>query len=144
VHPASGLTAEAREAVRRHTTDVFTLDRRTLLEVLGGSPDPTAVAALHGEVLAVLGQFQSEVATGGRGSGVLLVRGRPVADFLDLDTLARLLGPAPRPRRDTPARCRRGAPPAEPATPGRRRSPPKRSAPPGPRSAIVDPAGPPP
>jgi hypothetical protein len=111
VRPASWLTAEEREAVRRNKTEVLrlltapalALDRRTVLEVLGSSPDPTAVATLQGEVLAVIGHFQSEVATGVLGSGVLLVRGRPAADFLDLDTLARLLGPAPRPRRDARA-----------------------------------------
>jgi hypothetical protein len=91
------------EVLRFLTAPALALDSRTLLEVLGGSPDPTAVATLQGEVLGVIGHFQSEVATGVLGSGVLLVRGRPVADFLDLDTLARLLCPAPRPRRDAKA-----------------------------------------
>jgi hypothetical protein len=58
---------------------------------LGPRLDPTALAAIETEVRAAITQYEAEVTMGQLGSGVLLVRGRPLADYLDLDTMALLL-----------------------------------------------------
>jgi hypothetical protein len=67
------------------------LDPITLRAVLGHRPEPAAVQALEAEVRAAIQQYRVEVATGVLGHGVLLVRGLPLADWLDLDTLGRLI-----------------------------------------------------
>jgi hypothetical protein len=53
--------------------------------------DPTAVAALDVEVRQAIRQYRVEVACGARGAGPLRVRGRPLSDYLALDTLGRLI-----------------------------------------------------
>ena len=104
IRPVSRLTREELEALRAHKPEVLrllapqpalTLDPATLREVLGPRPDPAALAALEAEVRDAIAQYQVEVATGVLGRGVLMVRGRPLADYLGLDTVARLLGARP-------------------------------------------------
>jgi hypothetical protein len=67
------------------------LDPITLPAVLGPRPDPAAKAALEAELRQAIAQYRVEVATGVLGRGVLLVRGRPLADYLSLDDVARLI-----------------------------------------------------
>ncbi|MGH8696029.1 MAG: hypothetical protein ACREVS_06105 [Burkholderiales bacterium] len=67
------------------------LDLRTLREVLGpDAVDPHAVACIRFDVLAAVREIEAGIET-----GVLprrrLVRGRPLADWLDLADVARLL-----------------------------------------------------
>lgn len=79
------------------------LDPVTLRDALGSDPDPVALAALEAEVLAAVASVESEILTGALGSGVALVRGRPLADWLPLEDLARML-------RRVPWRSEAGAP----------------------------------
>jgi hypothetical protein len=68
------------------------LDGQTLRTVLGPRwRNPVAVAELELEVRAAIRQYQVEAATGTLGVGPLLVRGYPLALWLDLDVLAALL-----------------------------------------------------
>jgi hypothetical protein len=57
----------------------------------GQPPDPTSLAELDAEVRRAIAQYRCEVACGVLGPGPLRVRGRPVSDYLDLDTLGRLI-----------------------------------------------------
>ena len=104
VRPMSRVTAEERESLRQHKAEIlallavpplgarFSLDPLTVRGALGTCPDSAAVAAFEAEVLDAIGTYQTEVATGRIAARVLLVRGRPLADYLDLDTVARLIG----------------------------------------------------
>jgi hypothetical protein len=114
VTPASRLTVEQRAALASLACEVgalvsgppsppdpvpvpvVPLDRTTTRELLGTRPDPAALAALRAEVGAALRQLEAEV-TGAAPirPDVLLVRGRPIADFLDLDVLVRVLDRTP-------------------------------------------------
>lgn len=67
------------------------LDPVTVHEVLGSRPDPHELACLHFDVLAAVRRLEEEIATGSVMPGVRLVRGRPLADWLDLADVARLL-----------------------------------------------------
>jgi hypothetical protein len=73
------------------------LDPVTVAQVLGPHPDADAVAALESEVIDGIDRVRDEVATGQLGPAVLQVRGRPLADFLDLDLVAELLRVRSRP-----------------------------------------------
>jgi hypothetical protein len=80
-----------------HASLPFRLDPVTVAQVLGPHPGADAVAALEAEVVDGIDRFRDEVATGQLGPVVLQVRGRPLADFLDLDLVAELLRVRPRP-----------------------------------------------
>lgn len=67
------------------------LDPRTLVDVLGPKPDPHLVACIRFDVWAAVIALEAEMRTGTIAPGIRLVHGRPLADWLDLDTLARLL-----------------------------------------------------
>jgi hypothetical protein len=99
VRPASAVTPDEVEALKRHKAEVLallapaqdiTLDPKTVAQVPGPDADDHAVACLRFDVQAAV----REVDAGIR-SGVLpprrLVHGRPLADFLDLNDVARLL-----------------------------------------------------
>jgi hypothetical protein len=76
------------------------LDPTTVSEVLGpASVDPAAVAALEAEVRAAVVHAHDELAVSVDAQGVLQVRGRPLADYLDLDTVAQLLRATPEAQR---------------------------------------------
>ena len=100
--PGEAVTPKEREALRRQKAEVLrlleplVLDTVTLRAVLGHHPKPEPVAALEAELRQAISQYRVEIWTGILGAGVLLVRGRPLADWLDLDTVARLLGAAKR------------------------------------------------
>lgn len=67
------------------------LDPATLREVLGrDAADPHAVACLKLDVLAVVRELEAGIATG-QLPPRRLIRGRPLAEWLPLDELARLL-----------------------------------------------------
>jgi hypothetical protein len=104
--PGQAVSPEERSALRRWKAEILalleplSLERVTLRAVFGTQPEPSAVQALEVELRAAIAQYQVEVATGVLGRGVLTVRGRPLSDYLDLDTVARLLGA--RPSREAP------------------------------------------
>jgi TubC N-terminal docking domain len=99
--PGEAVTPEEREMLVALKPEVMailaplTLDPVTLRTVLGARPEPTVVQALEAEVRAGIQQYQVEVATGVLGRGALTVHGRPLSDYLDLDTVAWLLGARP-------------------------------------------------
>ncbi len=105
--PGEAVTSEEREALRRHKAEVLALltspqpfeplalDPITLHEVLGPRPDPATLAELEAEVRAAVRQLETESLTGAIKAEALLVRGRPVADYLPLDEVARLLRRVP-------------------------------------------------
>lgn len=74
------------------------LDRVTLREVLGDHPAPEAVRTLQNEVAAALARLQAEILSGWIAKTPSLVRGVPLALWLPLEEVARLLAGAP-PRR---------------------------------------------
>jgi hypothetical protein len=59
--------------------------------MLTGKVDPADVTRLHHEVWANVNEIDWEIASGTLKRTPRLVQGRPLADLLDLDTLARLL-----------------------------------------------------
>jgi len=67
------------------------LDAVTVRDALGPRPDPHQLAMLTFDVLAALSYLEAEIRTGQLGRSPLLVRGRPLADYLPLDTIARLI-----------------------------------------------------
>jgi hypothetical protein len=74
----------------------------TLRAVLGRrTRNPVAVAEIEAEVRQAIAQYEVEVATGLLGPGPILVRGYPVAMWLDLDVLADLLATRGRLAEDT-------------------------------------------
>ena len=75
------------------------LNPRTVAAALGPYPAAAAVVALKAEVRGAIQRFRDEVATGELGRSVLTVRGRPLAEYLDLDTIARLLRATPEAQR---------------------------------------------
>lgn len=68
------------------------LDPLTVRELLGDRPDPDGLRALLAEVAEALVRLQEEIRSGQLAPSPLLVRGRPVADWLPLEEVARLLG----------------------------------------------------
>src|SRR2546425_68077 len=77
-------------ASRAPTLEAVSLDTTTVREVLGAKPDPHDVAIIRFEVLAAIEKYEAGIRTGALPPR-LVVRGRPLADWLDLGHLARLL-----------------------------------------------------
>jgi hypothetical protein len=109
--PSEAVTSEEREALRCHKAEVLrllarvleslALDAVTLRAVLGPRPEPEALATLEVEIRQAIATYRTEVATDAIGPKPVLVRGRPLADYLDLDTVGRLIqarGSVSRPR----------------------------------------------
>jgi hypothetical protein len=69
----------------------LTLDPTTVREVLGPKPDEHDLGILRLDVLAAVAWLEAEIQTGTIGQHRLLVHGRPLGDWLDLDTIAGLL-----------------------------------------------------
>lgn len=67
------------------------LDAETAREVLGHDPDPHELACIRLGVLAAVHALAAEIESGVIAPGPRLVHGRPLADWLDLDAVARLL-----------------------------------------------------
>jgi hypothetical protein len=104
VRPASAVTPDEVEALKRHKAEVLallapaqdiTLDPKTVAQVLGPDADDHAVACLRFDVLAAVREVEAGIR-----AGVLpsrrLVHGLPLADWLSLDDVARLLREAAR------------------------------------------------
>jgi hypothetical protein len=72
------------------------LDAVTVREVLGDSPPPEMLQALRAEMQAALAQVDRELQSGRIGLAPILVRGKPLADWLSLDELAARLRRAAR------------------------------------------------
>jgi hypothetical protein len=95
--PGEAVTSEEREMLAAVKGEVLAmlaplaLDQVAVRMVLGPRPEPPAVHALEGEVRAAIAQYQIEAMTGVIGARLLLIRGRPLADYLDLETVAQLL-----------------------------------------------------
>lgn len=100
VRPVSRLLPDELELLRRHKAEVLALlapapviplDRAMVRKALGADPDEHALACLRFDVLAAVRQLEAEIMAGDMAPSPLLVRGRPLADWLDLDDVARLL-----------------------------------------------------
>jgi TubC N-terminal docking domain len=101
VVPASAVTPEEVDALRQHKAEVLALlaparslavDPETVREVLGPHPDLHDLAILELDVLTVVRRLEQEIATGTITSGLRLIRGRPLGDWLGMTQLARLMG----------------------------------------------------
>jgi len=99
VRPISRLTPEERAALRCHKAEVLalltavavTLEIQTVREVLGTqAEDSHAVAGVRIAVLAAVRELEAGIRAGALPPR-RLIHGRPLADWLDLTTLARLL-----------------------------------------------------
>jgi hypothetical protein len=67
------------------------LDPETVRDTLGPSPDPHDLAMLTLDVLAGVCWLEAEIRTSRIGRARLRVRGRPLADWLEVAEIARLL-----------------------------------------------------
>jgi hypothetical protein len=99
VRPVSRLTPNELEALRQYKAEVLalltpvsvTLDIQTVREVLGReATDPHAVACVRFAVVAALRELEAGIRAGSLPPR-RLVHGRPLADWLDLNSIARLL-----------------------------------------------------
>lgn len=88
IEPAKGTFSEVSYPPYIAPLISHHLDPVTVEEVLGPAPTPEALNALHRQIVQALVKLEGEVRTGALGSGPLLVRGRPLADYLSLDELA--------------------------------------------------------
>ena len=100
VVPASAVTPEEVDALRQHKAEVLALlsparplmlNPETVREVLGPHADPYDLAILALDVLTVVRSLEQEVASGTITPGLRLIRGRALAEWLDLEDVARLL-----------------------------------------------------
>src|SRR5262245_57728163 len=100
--PASALTTDDLEALRQHKAEVLVLlsaspllpilgplDPVTIREVLGPHPDQHDLGIVRLDVLKAVRKLEIEIARGVIKAGVRVVRGRPLADWLSLDDVAR-------------------------------------------------------
>jgi TubC N-terminal docking domain len=101
--PAEGVTPDDLERLRTHKAELLrllttaesapptlALDATTVREVLGPAPAPEVVATIRREVIAAIAVVQAGIATGALPPRQI-VRGHPLADWLTLDEIARLL-----------------------------------------------------
>ncbi|MBI3104106.1 MAG: hypothetical protein HYY95_00675 [Candidatus Rokubacteria bacterium] len=108
VRPASRVSPDELEALRRakpavldllrteHALSVPPPDSETVREVLGPDPAPADLDTLHHELAGALWELRDRQAGRQPWGGPLLVRGRPLADWLPLEEVARILRSAPR------------------------------------------------
>ena len=101
VRPAAAVTVGDAEAIRRHKTEILALlhaehvivvpppDAETVREVLGPTPTAAALEAVRHELACALWDLRQA----GRQplGGAILVRGRVLADWLQLDAIAAIL-----------------------------------------------------
>jgi len=100
IRPASALSQEELDAARLHKAELLDLlqpapaaiplDAVTVREFLGPAPHPDALAAVRQEVINALVAIEAGIAAGSLPPRQL-VCGRPIADWLPLDEVARLL-----------------------------------------------------
>lgn len=89
--PASTPSQEAEALALLAPARTLRLDPETVREVLGPKPELHDIACIRFDVLATVRRLETEIQNGVIPPGVRLVRGRPLADWLDLDEVARLL-----------------------------------------------------
>jgi hypothetical protein len=100
--PADALTPAELATLRELKREVLTLltapppflpllDPDAVRDMLGERPSPHAVAMLAWDVKDALDGLEAEIASGHVAPGIRLVHGRPLADWLDLGDVARLL-----------------------------------------------------
>jgi hypothetical protein len=103
VAPASAVTPEEVQALQRLKPEVLAvlrqtrapslvLDPETVAEVLGRHPDPHDLGILRLDIMTVVREIEQEIHSGTITSGVRLVRGRPLAQWLGMEQLAQLMG----------------------------------------------------
>jgi hypothetical protein len=106
LRPASAVSADEVEALKRHKPEILrlltpaaatvsvpilpSLDADIVRDVLGPDPDPHTVACIAWEVLDAVREIKEGIRTG-QLPRRRLIEGRPIADWLPLDDLARLL-----------------------------------------------------
>jgi len=101
--PAEQVTPADRERLRSHKSELLALltaaesqsatvvlDGTTVHAVLGPAPGLEAVQAVRREVATALAGLEAAIGTG-KTPPRLLIRGHPLADWLSLDEVARLL-----------------------------------------------------
>jgi TubC N-terminal docking domain len=102
VSPAGAVTPAEVRALKRHKAEVLALlsaparpwvdvAPAVIRETLGADPAEHDVALLRFDVVIAVRQLEAEIITGIIGLRPLLVHGRPLADWLDLADVARLL-----------------------------------------------------
>src|SRR5262245_30148351 len=101
VRPAGAVTRDEVVVLKRHKAEVLalltapqsvpSLDPGTVREVLGDPPDEHMLGCVRLDVLAALRQLEVEITTGALSTHPLVVCGRPLADWLALDEVARLV-----------------------------------------------------
>ncbi len=89
--PLGGSLSSPKPVTVVTTGDRIALDPVTVREILGPSPSADALRTLEAEVSDATAQLDAEIRSGQIGPGPLLVRGRPLGDWLPLQHLARLL-----------------------------------------------------
>jgi hypothetical protein len=106
LRPADAVSADEVEALKHHKPEILRLltpppslepaptlpdlDPSTVREILGAIPDPHLVACIAWDVLAAVHEIEAGIRTGHLPPR-RLIEGRPLADWLPLDTLARLI-----------------------------------------------------
>jgi hypothetical protein len=108
IRPTRLVTPEELEELRQRKAEVLALLARpaptapawtppalhpaTVAEVLGPEPDPAELLAVQHDVAAAVAGLRFEMQSGRVRPWLRVVRGRPLADWLPLETVARLLG----------------------------------------------------
>jgi len=100
LRPGRLVPAELVSAIRERKAELLallspptapTLAPGAVREALGDSPTPHALAGLTFDIMAAVHQLEAEIQTGVIAPRPLLVRRRPLGDWLDLGEVARLL-----------------------------------------------------
>jgi hypothetical protein len=102
VRPTRLVKPEELEALRARKAEILVflrslsrawvdLDPTAVHEAFGEAPNDRDLAILRFDVLAAISRLEVEIATGVYGAAPILVRGRPLGDWLDLGEVAELL-----------------------------------------------------
>ncbi len=89
---SGGSADRERAAAKQPARNVPPLDPNTVREVLGPEPAPADLDALRHELVCALWDLRERQAGRAPWGGLLLIRGRPLADWLPLQVIARILG----------------------------------------------------
>jgi hypothetical protein len=103
VRPKGSLTAAEQAAVRQHKPELLRLlgnahrlyvpapDPQTVREVLGAVPAAADLESLKHELACALWDLRDRWAGRQRQAGTIVVRGRPLVDWLRLDDVAAII-----------------------------------------------------
>src|SRR5262252_6766549 len=101
--PASAVTEAEVEAIRYHKAEILRLlaaerwlcvpppDPETVSEVLGAAPAAADLEALHDELACALWDLRDRWAGRQPQASTIVVRGRPLVDWLRLDDVAAII-----------------------------------------------------